>query len=289
MMIDLRARIPAGPYLLDEGLFDVNRINKFDKMFKSNNISAKNKDLEGFWGEMKTSGIDKVVAQVRRLNRAVTPEGLEKVKQCDKNEMLVELLSKYPDKLIGMAGIEPNNAVETSLQEIEKFVVKGPAAGICLEPGYSPIPMAFDDAKLYPIYEYCEKNRVPISLSFGGLCSPDLNNMSPWALDRVTVDFPDLHIILAHGGYPWINQVCWLALKRKGLYIAPDMYIIASGGSAYVEATKAWIPDKILFASMYPLCSLERAVEIYKEAGFDEEVFPMVMGENAEKALFLTE
>ena len=49
MMIDLRARIPAGPYLLDEGLFDVNRINKFDKMFKSNNISAKNKDLEGFW------------------------------------------------------------------------------------------------------------------------------------------------------------------------------------------------------------------------------------------------
>lgn len=48
---------------------------------------------------------------------------------------------------------DPDEPIEVSLKEIDKYVVNGPFHGIVLEPGYcKPEPLCCDDRHLYPIY-----------------------------------------------------------------------------------------------------------------------------------------
>lgn len=292
MVIDMMSRPPMEPFTLDEKTFSKQGLDSARNMFNAGleNKSAYEKSIIKFIQEMDESGVDKAVAPVRATERAVTDEGKKRCAMLslnDKNDMLADALKKYSKHLVGMIAVDPNEGVDLCLTSIEKYVVHGPATGVNLEPTRLNKAISFDDPQLSDVYRYCEENGIPITLTFGGRCCERLEELNPLSIDGIARRFPDLHMILLDGGYPWVTQVCWIAQTRPNVYLAPSLYIEAGGGKWYVEAAKMWIPHKICFASMYPAASLHRAVEIYKSSGFDEKVFAAVMGENASKALFL--
>jgi predicted TIM-barrel fold metal-dependent hydrolase len=59
--------------------------------------------------------------------------------------------------------------------------------------------------------------------------------------------------VLGDGGWPWINETLAVAFKHPNVFIPPDIYFFAPGGTRYVEAIGGPLQDQFLFASAFPL------------------------------------
>lgn len=139
------------------------------------------------------------------------------------------------------------------------------------------------DAKAMKLYESVAASGLPLMVTVSGHTLPYLDSQIITELDHVAVNFPQMSIIITHGGWPWVTEAIGLAFRRPNVYLIPDCYCTnGPGAQEYVQAANYMIPDKILFGSSYPLISQGQMMEHYvRRAGFREEVLPKVMGENA--------
>lgn len=94
------------------------------------------------------------------------------------NEDIAAIVADYPEKFIGVAGIDPTNRAK-ALEEIERFVVNGPLKAVGMEPGVLASPMYADDRRIYPIYEYCAEHGIPVLLMGGGGNGPGSQPQQP--------------------------------------------------------------------------------------------------------------
>ena len=197
------------------------------------------------------------------------------------------IVADYPEKFIGVAGIDPTNRAK-ALEEIERFVVNGPLKAVGMEPGVLASPMYADDRRIYPIYEYCAEHGIPVLLMGGGGNGPDLSHSNPIIIDRVCGDFPEMTVINTHGGYPWVTEILFVAFKRPNLYLCPDMYMYNMPGvSDYVMAANTFLSERFLFGTAYPFIGFREGVEQFKALPFKPEVLPNLLYRNAIKALKL--
>lgn len=220
--------------------------------------------------EADEAGVEKLVVPVRK-----SLDG--------NNDDLVDLIAKYPDKVIGMAGIDVNSLnIGDAIAEVEKYVVNGPCTGIILEPGQDKTPWMVNSVRVFPLYDYLQEKKIPIFMTYGGIQTTSLRYYAPEPLDDVLGAFPDLKIGLAHGGWPYVTEVCQMAVNRGNLYLAPDFYMIESPGqNDYVLAANCLLKDRLMFASAYPLMPLKEASEYYMQSGIKDEVLPNIMYNNA--------
>ncbi len=280
MIIDSRCRPPYGTFLDDGLLYDWDVNYNFAKIFNTEPSEAvREKKMDLFMQEMDEAGVDMAVLQVR-----VTSGG--------KNEVIGELINQHPTRFIGAAGVNPFDDPEIIFAAIDKFVVNGNFAAVSLEPSFAPTAFSPDapkvnDKLLYPIYEYCQKIDKPVLLSIGGGVQRSLKDFNPERLDQVAEDFPDLRIICCHGGYPYVNEMCWLANRKKGIYLAPDAYAFYGGGEGYIRSAQYFIPNKVMFGSCFPAVPMKRAIELYDEMLPDQATRERVMGLNALEAFNL--
>ena len=145
-----------------------------------------------------------------------------------------------------------------------------------------------DDERVFPIYERCSREGIPVAMTFGGIFTPGLGYYAPLELDRVAAAFPDMNIALCHGGWPYVTEICQIAFNRRNVYLAPDMYMINAPGSRdFIAAANGILYDRILFASAAPIISIRDAARHYRNCGIDPRFLPYVMEENAKRFLGL--
>ncbi len=48
--------------------------------------------------------------------------------------------------------------------------------------------------------------------------------MAPRYIDFVARDFPELKIVISHGGYPWVNEAIIVAQRNRNVYIELSEY-----------------------------------------------------------------
>ena len=270
-IIDFRCRPPYSDFLHEFLYADLDYMTNFSAHFGMPvPESAEKHDLELSVKEMDEAGVLQGVVPGRKYF------GMD-------NADLLWLMDKYPNRYLCLAGVDPNLGADAAAYEIETYAVNGPCVGVVVEPGLCKDPMGPMDPRMMPIYEMCQQNELPLLMSFGGLTQLSLRYMNPIELDNVAEQFPKLKIALAHGGWPWVNEVCWLALKRPGIYLSPDLYCMGGPGTVdYVAAMNQMIPNKFLFGSAYPIAPMNDAVKYYTETlGIKEEVLPKIMYQNA--------
>ena len=232
--------------------------------------------------EMNEAGIVKGLIPLRALRSEADAESL------------VSLLNKDPEHFIGFISISmPHEQTEAGIKTIEDFIINGPCTGISLEPGLDAKPWYSDDERIFPIYEKCEKTNTPVMILAGGLMhrldAGDCDYYNPSHLEHVARVFPNLKIILAHGGWPWITQACYLAMNWDNVYLSPDCYLIDGvGGNLYAQAANNYVlQDKVLFGSNFPGYSMKEAINRFIQAGIKESVLPKIFYENAATVLGL--
>lgn len=203
-------------------------------------------------------------------------------------EYLVQLQNLYPGKFYGFLHCDPFE-MEKALNDIDHYVINGPLYGVIMEPGqfFLQVPMPADDERLFPVYEKCQKNNIPLTLTFGGLYCAKLEYYNPIYLDRVALQFPELKIICGHGGWPYTTEIMHVAYQRANVYISPDVYMMPNqpGHMDYVVAANNILKEKILFGSAYPANNPQDAIKMYTSLPLTEDALDHVLYLNAAKIL----
>lgn len=277
MIIDFRLRPPVGGFLDTLMYAAGERRDGFTRTVGFEpSPAAQQQSMPMLLEEMDAAGIDRGVV-VGRLAGA-----LGSVPNADVRRIVEE----HPGRFIGAASIDPTHRTE-AFRSIEQSVREGFRL-INIEPGAYPVPMYADDRRLYPIYGLCEDLGLPVILMVGGTAGPDLGYSDPIRTDRVLADFPRLDVVVAHGGWPWVNEILHIAFRRPNLWLSPDMYFSRMPGwEEYVKAADGFLAERMLYASSFPFCPVKGYRDWFETLPIREENRRRVMGGNARRLLKL--
>ena len=275
MVIDFRLRPPVGNYL-EARMYDVERTVAFNRRLGFDAApSVRELSLELTFREMDQAGVELGVV-VGRAGSAIGSVT---------NDELAELVRAHPARFVAIAGLDVHN-VPAAVAEVERAANSDEFRGVTLEPGWSDEPHDFDHERLYPIYERARELGLPVVFLGGGNAGPDITYSSPVPIDRVAQDFPQLTMVLAHGGFPWITEVLGTAFRRPNVYLSPDMYMFNSlATQAYVDAINTFLADRFIFASSYPFVPIEDAYERFTRLPIQRDALPLLVRENARRIL----
>lgn len=202
------------------------------------------------------------------------------------NDEIHEMVRRHKE-LVGVGSIDPHRwGARAAVLEVERAITVLGLKAINVEPGFGSPLRSADDPMLFPIYDACEQLGVPVSI-MSGPTAPSLDFVRPAAVGHVAKAFPKLAIVCYHGFYPFVNEILGVALRWENVFIVPDMYIFAPGGSLYVEAANGAMRQQILFGSSYPFRPMAQSINDYRTLGFDDGVIDDVMYGNAKRVLKL--
>lgn len=173
------------------------------------------------------------------------------------NPVVLEAVRKYPDRLVGLAGVDPRKGSE-AVRELETYVRDYGFKGCRINPndwgGFF-----LNDRMLYPIYEKCAELGVPVHVHTGVDPAGYLKHNNPVYLDDVAMDFPKLTILMEHFGFPWVDEALAMCHKNENVYLTLayhlNILIHKSPSLAWQTLEKMMVycgPDKILWGSDYP-------------------------------------
>lgn len=275
MIIDFRLRPPVGGYL-QARMYDVQRTVAFNRKLTFNCApSVRELDFGLTLQEMDDAGIGLGVI----VGRAGSSLGSVT------NDELEGFVTSHAQRFVGIAGLDVTD-VDGAVGVVAGIRERKAFAGVTLEPGWADEAHHYDDPRLYPIYDAAQSLGVPVVMLGGGNAGPDISFSSPVRIDRVAADFPDMRIVVAHGGFPWITEVLGMAFRRPNVFLSPDMYLFTPGAAtAYVEAANTYLAEQFIFASSYPFCPLIGSVEKFYRLPFRRDVLPLLMRGNAERVL----
>ncbi|MHA1986509.1 MAG: amidohydrolase family protein [Promethearchaeota archaeon] len=202
--------------------------------------------------EMDEAGIDKSV--ILGLDYEYLYKG--KISYRQYNDKVSSYLDEYPDRLIGLAGIDPRRGKE-AIQELERCMSELGFKGVKFWTltGFYP-----DDLEYYPFYERVEDLKGAILCHTGmGPSGTYLKYCRPMYIDKIAVDFPKIKFIMAHMGNPWIDEAIAVATKNRNVYLdisglepslkmAPFMFF-----QNLLQAKMSCGVGKILFGSDWPM------------------------------------
>ena len=106
---------------------------------------------------------------------------------------------------------------------------------------------------LRTLYEEAENARVPVMIHTGTSVFPGARSRfgNPLAVDDVAVDFPDLQIIMAHGGRPfWCEEAFFVIRRHPNVFF--DIASIPPKRLLHYFPRLEEIADQTLFGSDWP-------------------------------------
>lgn len=200
------------------------------------------------------------------------------------NDEIAELGELYPDRLHLLGGIDLYD-VSAGVAEVERVISELGFKGITVNAGWHSPPQYMDDERFYPIYEKCQELGGILSLTLSIYMGPDISYVEPIRLQHIAADFPELPIVVCHGGWPFVMEILGVTFRYTNVWLAPDFYMFREGipgASHYVEAANLYLSDRILFSSVYPSRPLKKSVEDFKRLPLRPDVLEKALYKNAQ-------
>lgn len=201
------------------------------------------------------------------------------------NPDVLEFCKTYPEKFVGFWGIDPHKKM-AAVRETEHAVRDLKMKGIAIDPYLAHCPAS--DARFYPLYSKCCELNCPVFITMAPppqVPGAIIEYADPRDADKVARDFPELVIIMSHGGYPFVMEAIYTCLRNANVYMDISEYERAPMVNLYVEAMNKMIPDEVVFASAHPFVELKDALEAYKDFDLAPGVREKIMYENAARIL----
>lgn len=237
--------------------------------------------IEEFVKQLDEMGVEKAV--IFNLDES-TPSGLSGLP----NDYYADIVSRYPEKFIGVAGIDPLKGMD-SVREIRRSYDLG-LRGIAIRPFMFGIPP--HHAKMYPLYSTCVELDIPIWFHISINYSTNTMEVErPIYIDIVAQDFPELKIIAGHGGWPWVEEMVAVAWRNSNVYIDIASYLPkylampGAGWEALLRYGNSVLKDRILFGStwLFMGMTIRQLADGVMELPLKEEVKGMWLHDNAAK------
>ena len=209
------------------------------------------------------------------------------------NEEIADLAAQHPDVLIPFGSVDPARG-KAGIRLARRLVEEHGVRGFKFHPSFQDfLP---NERQHYPLYEELESLGVPalfhtgqtgIGAGLPGGRGIKLRYSDPMLLDDVAADFPGLTIIMAHPSVPWQDAAISVATHKANAYIDLSGWSPKYFPPQLVRAANGLLKHKVLFGSDYPLLRPERWIADFEKLEIKPEVKPLIMKENAIRALGL--
>ncbi len=201
---------------------------------------------------------DRVVAVMDKHNVAVAQVPVNPAEP----EGALALFEKYPTRFIGDVSVDPNLGME-AVRALEAAVKLHANVKSCTaSPSFVFPQVPLDDKKWYPIYVKCIELGIPINI-FVGVPGPRVpfKGQHPGLLDEIAWFFPELQIVMRHGGEPWTALCCKLMLKWPNLHYCTSAFAPKYYPRDILEFANTRGREKIMWTGYYPTMGYDRIFE----------------------------
>ena len=194
----------------------------------------------------------------------------------------------HPERFVASYDCNPNNGMD-EVRKIrrlhEQYDLKAVTAFPC---GICP-QVSLDDKKWYPIFVACVDLDIPFCPCVG-VPGPRVP-MAPQKvehLDEICWFFPELKVVMRHGGEPWVDLACKLMLKYPNLYYMTSAFAPKYYPQAIIDYANTRGADKIMYAGYFPMgLSLERIFADLPKVAFKDQVWTKFLRDNAQRVFKL--
>lgn len=213
----------------------------------------------------------------------------------DDSQMLDETLelAKGVKEVRVFGTIDMTTVSKVELDRLDECLRKKLIIGVKMYLGYQPV-YPYDE-RMRPVYELCQKYGVPAMFHTGDTYRKDarVKYAHPLHIDEVAVNFPDLKIVIAHMGNPWVMDCAEVVYKNKNVYADISGLGLDTMQDANGEFVKKRIqefiafasPRKLLYGTDWPLVPMKSYLKFARSLGIKKDDMEYVLWKNA-AALF---
>ncbi|MBV9171245.1 MAG: amidohydrolase [Chloroflexi bacterium] len=255
--------------------------------------------LSRYWGHAWTPRTEPEVisdftaANVQVVLVAFDIESQVGAPPCD-NQYVASMRDRYP-RVIRQAwgAVDPFKGEEAILQA-EHAIKQLNLLGFHFHPIMGRF--AVDDQRLYPLWETINALKVPAMIDVGttgmgagmpGGSGTRIRYAHPAAIDGLAADFPNLQIVMAHPGWPWVEETIAVALHKGNVSWELSGWAPKYFPDSVRREIRGRLKEKIMFGSDYPSLPYERIFREWSELGFSDDILERVFHKNAERILGL--
>lgn len=204
------------------------------------------------------------------------------------NDWALDLASADPARLMAFGSVHPRYTADPA-GDVGRLVERGARALKIHPPHQEFAANAYVNGLdgLAKIYLAAEEANIPVTIHTGTSVFPGARSRlgNPMDVDDVAVDFPDLTILLAHGGRPLWMEEAFFVVRRH-----PNVHLELSGipPSRLLE----WFPrlesiaDRVVWGSDWPspgVASMRGNVEQFLALPLSHEAKQKILYDNAAK------
>ncbi len=188
------------------------------------------------------------------------------------------------DKLIPFGSIDINSATDTGVQAEHALRDLG-CKGLKLLPSYGYYYP--NDPRMCAAYEVAQKNNSIVMFHTGTSLFPKtrVRFSDPLLLDDVAVDFPDLKIVMCHGGRPfWYKESEWMLIRHPNLFIDISGIPPVQLPRNFPKLERFY--DRFIFGSDWPnIVSIKSQAEQVQRLPYKAEIIESILWGNAARIL----
>lgn len=290
----MRARAVGGPDVID---IHTHPVQVAELLERDPELSTSVRDVFGLYikpqpiatylGHLDEAGIDRAVVLPIDCRSAFGRTVVS-------NEQVAWLMEQTP-RVIGFASVDPG--LDGAAEQLARDVREYGLSGLKLDPSLQRFRID-DPERAFPVYAAAAELGIPVLIHCGISWSPAGRSSlgHPLALEPVLESFPDLRIVIAHLGWPWVNEAVMLALKHRNVHL--DTSVLFSGTPSESlrhvvdnvlgrELIDRSLPRQVLFGSNYPRVDPKRAAWAVRELGFRPKLENRIFDANARELLGL--
>ena len=207
------------------------------------------------------------------------------------NDYFADCVRRWPDTFAAFGNVDPwkGAAAVREVQRVKDLGLKGLK--------FHPSTQQFypNDQHFYPLWTKAQELGLIVLFHSGttgvGAGRPGGGGIKlgyarpiPY-MDDVAADFPELTIVMAHPSWPWQEEQLAMLVHK------PNVYMDLSGWSpkyfqpSLITYANFMISDKVIFGSDYPAITPDRWLRDFEQAGFNDDVRPNILRENAARLL----
>ncbi|WP_433508903.1 amidohydrolase family protein [Nonomuraea sp. CA-143628] len=171
------------------------------------------------------------------------------------NDSVAAFVREVGGRTVGFMSVDPTR--HDAVDEIERCHADLGLRGIKLGPIYQ------GTSPLHPltmrVFSAAERLGLPVMIHQGAIFANAgrLADANPLLLDDVAIAFPELRVVIAHMGHPWVHETA--IVMRRNPHVYADTSAIASRPTVLANALSAakeyGVLDKVLFGSDSPMVS----------------------------------
>jgi len=236
--------------------------------------------------EFADAGVEAVLVALDLETTAGTPP-------CS-NDYVKAMQQRHPQRIIqAWAAVDPFKG-EAAIAEARHAIADLGMLGFHFHPIMGHF--AVDERRFYPLFETINALKVPVMIDVGttgmgagmpGGLGAKIRHAHPSAIDELAADFPDLKIIAAHPGWPWVEEMTAVALHKGNVFWEMSGWAPKYFAAQLKTDIRARLQDKVMFGSDYPSLPYDRLFREWQELGYSDAVMEKIFHGNAERILGL--